>query len=140
MGAAILAPSKPQHASWQTHALAAAPENSAHEVALAPSAPAAALADSSATSQKKKMIARQYSSGDHAYLPNPQQTAAKNLAARQGVQQGVQQDSEGLSLPNTHERHSDGRARALSEGAPNSVAPMQRFSSSSSAPTPKSGL
>ena len=40
------------------------------------------------------MIARQYSSGDHAYLPNPQQTAAKNLAARQGVQQGVQQDSE----------------------------------------------
>ena len=63
-------------------------------VALAPSAPAAALADSSATSQKKKMIGRQYSSGDHAYLPNPQQTAAKNLAARQGVQQGVQQDSE----------------------------------------------
>mmetsp|Transcript_1023 Transcript_1023/g.2408 ORF Transcript_1023/g.2408 Transcript_1023/m.2408 type:complete len:110 (+) Transcript_1023:234-563(+) len=82
--------------------------------ALAPSAPAAALAraDSSATSQKKKMLVRRHSSGDHAFLPNRQETAAKNLAARGGVQPGHMQDSEGLSLPNTHERHSDGRARA----------------------------
>ena len=65
-------------------------------VALAPSAPAAALAraDSSATSQKKKMLVRRHSSGDHAFLPNRQETAAKNLAARGGVQPGHMQDSE----------------------------------------------
>eukprot|EP00964_Phaeocystis_antarctica_P016059 scaffold8896_cov67-Phaeocystis_antarctica.AAC.2 len=94
--AVILAPGKPQHGSWQTHALAAAPEILAHQVALAPSAPAAALAraDSSATSQKKKMLVRRHSSGDHAFLPNRQETAAKNLAARGGVQPGHMQDSE----------------------------------------------
>ena len=110
-------------------------------VALAPSQPAANLAraDSNAGAQKKKMLVRRHSSGDHAFLPNRQETAAKNLAARGGVQAGSMHDSEvnrqprlacrarpvtrlltcaralpyrqGLSLPSTHERHSDGRPR-----------------------------
>eukprot|EP00321_Phaeocystis_globosa_P017661 CAMPEP_0118809918 /NCGR_PEP_ID=MMETSP1162-20130426/631_1 /TAXON_ID=33656 /ORGANISM="Phaeocystis Sp, Strain CCMP2710" /LENGTH=152 /DNA_ID=CAMNT_0006739391 /DNA_START=90 /DNA_END=548 /DNA_ORIENTATION=+ len=81
--------------------------------ALAPSQPAANLAraDSNAGAQKKKMLVRRHSSGDHAFLPNRQETAAKNLAARGGVQPGSMHDSEGLSLPSTHERHSDGRPR-----------------------------
>lgn len=65
-------------------------------VALAPSQPAANLAraDSNATAQKKKALVRRHSSGDHAFLPNRQETAAKNLAARGGVQAGSMHDSE----------------------------------------------
>jgi len=65
-------------------------------VAFAPSQPAANLAraDSSAGTKKKQMLVRRHSSGDHAFLPSRQETAAKNLAARGGVQPGHMQDSE----------------------------------------------
>eukprot|EP00320_Phaeocystis_rex_P005897 CAMPEP_0119055932 /NCGR_PEP_ID=MMETSP1178-20130426/640_1 /TAXON_ID=33656 /ORGANISM="unid sp, Strain CCMP2000" /LENGTH=89 /DNA_ID=CAMNT_0007036599 /DNA_START=92 /DNA_END=361 /DNA_ORIENTATION=- len=69
--------------------------------AFAQPASSLARADSNAGASKKKMLVRRHSSGDHAFLPNRQETEAKNLAARGGVQPGHMQDSEGLRLPTT---------------------------------------
>ena len=66
-------------------------------VALAPSQPAANLAraDSNAGAQKKKMLVRRHSSGEHAWNPTRAETAAKKTAAKSmGVQKGHTQDSE----------------------------------------------
>ena len=63
-------------------------------VAFAQPASNLARADSNAGATKKKMLVRRHSSGDHAFLPNRQETEAKNLAARGGVQPGHMQDSE----------------------------------------------
>ena len=70
-------------------------------VAFAQPTQSLARADSGAGEKKRPQLVRRHSSGDHAFLPNRQETSAKLLAARGGVQKGDMPDSEVRAPPMT---------------------------------------